>query len=142
MFAGFDAQQEEGAQRVIQYFRAFIEKNKDDILALRIIYTRMYRDRPMVISGLKALYEKLKAQGITIDRLWDCCAVAKPDRGRGRSTIHQLADLITMIRFEMGCGDNLQPFAETVKTTSSSGFSAKTPAQCTLQRSRWSGCGW
>ena len=114
VFAGFDAQQEENAQRVIQTFRAFIEENRDEILALRIIYSQMYRDRPMVISGLKALYEKLKAQGITIDRLWDCYAIAKPDRVRGRSTIHQLADLIAMIRFEMGCGDNLQPFAETV----------------------------
>ena len=114
VLAGFDAQQEENAQRVIQSFRAFIEANKDEILALRIIYSQMYRDRPMVISGLKALYEKLKAQGITIDRLWDCYAIAKPDRVRGRSTIHQLADLIAMIRFEMGCGDNLQPFAETV----------------------------
>lgn len=114
VFAGFDAQQEEGAQRVIQSFRAFIEENRDEILALRIIYSQMYRDRPMVISGLKALYEKLKAQGITIDRLWDCYAIAKPGRVRGHSTIHQLADLIAMIRFEMGCGDNLQPFAETV----------------------------
>lgn len=114
VFAGFDAQQEENAQRVIQAFRAFIEANKDEILALRIIYSQMYRDRPMVIGGLKALYEKLKSQGITIDRLWDCYAIAKPDRVRGRSTIHQLADLIAMIRFEMGYGDNLQPFAETV----------------------------
>ena len=114
VFAGFDAQQEENAQRVIQTFRDFIEANKDEIIALRIIYSQMYRDRPMVISGLKALYEKLKAQGITIDRLWDCYAIAKPDRVRGRSTIHQLADLIAMIRFEMGYGDNLQPFAETV----------------------------
>lgn len=114
VFAGFDAQQEEGAQRVIQTFRAFIEENRDEILALRIIYSQLYRDRPMVISGLKALYEKLKAQGITIDRLWDCYAIAKPGRVRGRSTIHQLADLIAMIRFEMGYGDNLQPFAETV----------------------------
>lgn len=114
VLAGFDAQQEENAQWVIQSFRAFIEENRDEILALRIIYSQMYRDRPMVISGLKALYEKLKAQGITIDRLWDCYAIAKPDRVRGRSTIHQLADLIAMIRFEMGYGDNLQPFAETV----------------------------
>ena len=114
VFAGFDAQQEENAQRVIQSFRVFIEENRDEILALRIIYSQAYRDRPMVIGALKTLYEKLKAQGITIDRLWDCYAIAKPDRVRGRSTIHQLADLIAMIRFEMGYGDNLQPFAETV----------------------------
>lgn len=114
VFAGFDAQQEENAQRVIQTFRAFIEANKDEILALRIIYSQAYRDRPMVIGALKALYEKLKAQGITIDRLWDCYAIAKPDRVRGKGTLRQLADLIAMIRFEMGYGDNLQPFAETV----------------------------
>lgn len=114
VFAGFDAQQEENAQRVIQTFRAFIEANKDEILALRIIYSQTYKDRPMVIGALKALYEKLKAQGITIDRLWDCYAIAKPDKVRGKGTLRQLADLITMIRFEMGYGDNLQPFAETV----------------------------
>ena len=114
VFAGFDAQQEANADRVIQTFREFIEANKDEIIALRIIYSQTYKDRPMVINGLKALYEKLKAQGVTIERLWDCYAIKKPDKVRGKSSIHQLADLISIIRFEMGYGDNLQPFAETV----------------------------
>ncbi|MBR2130939.1 MAG: hypothetical protein IJ955_00125, partial [Oscillospiraceae bacterium] len=113
-FAGFDTQREANADRVIQTFRDFIEANKDEIIALRIIYSQTYKDRPMVISGLKALYEKLKEQGVTIDRLWDCYAIKKPDKVRGKSTMHQLADLISIIRFEMGYGDNLQPFAETV----------------------------
>lgn len=113
-FAGFDVQKEANADRTIQTFRNFIEENKDEILALRIVYSQTYKDRPMVISKLKALYEKLKAQGVTIDRLWDCYAIRKPDKVRGKSTIHQLADLISIIRFEMGYGDNLQPFAETV----------------------------
>lgn len=113
-FAGFDTQREANADRVIQTFRAFIDENKDEIIALRIIYSQAYKDRPMVINGLKALYEKLKDRGITIDRLWDCYAIKKPDKVRGKSTMHQLADLISIIRFEMGYGDNLQPFAETV----------------------------
>lgn len=113
-FAGFDVQKEANADRTIQTFRNFIEENKDEILALRIVYSQTYKDRPMVIGKLKALYEKLKAQGVTIDRLWDCYAIRKPDKVRGKSTIHQLADLISIIRFEMGYGDNLQPFAETV----------------------------
>ena len=113
-FAGFDTQREANADRVIQTFRDFIEANKDEIIALRIIYSQIYKDRPMVIERLKALYEKLKAQGVTIDRLWDCYAIKKPDKVRGKSTMHQLADLISIIRFEMGYGDNLQPFAETV----------------------------
>lgn len=113
-FAGFDTQREANADRVIQTFREFIEVNKDEIIALRIIYSQSYKDRPMVIDGLKTLYEKLKAQGVTIDRLWDCYAIKKPGKVRGKSTMHQLADLISIIRFEMGYGDNLQPFAETV----------------------------
>lgn len=113
-FAGFDVQQEVNADRVIQSFRDFIQANKDEIIALRIIYSQTYKDRPMVISRLKALYAKLKVQGITIDRLWDCYAIKKPDKVRGKGTMHQLADLIAIIRFEMGYGDNLQPFAETV----------------------------
>ncbi len=113
-FAGFDAQREAAAGRVIQTFREFIEANKDEIIALRIIYSQTYKDRPMVIERLKALYEKLKARNVTIDRLWDCYAIRKPDKVRGNSTLHQLADLISIIRFEMGYSDHLQPFAETV----------------------------
>ena len=113
-FAGFNAQQEANADRVIASFRDFIEANKDEIIALRIIYSQTYKDRPMVISKLQALYEKLKTQGITIDRLWDCYAIKAPEKVRGKTTLHQLADLIAIIRFVMGYGDNLQPFAETV----------------------------
>ena len=114
LYADFDKAQEANADRVIASFRDFIEANKDEIIALRIIYSQTYKDRPMVIERLKALYEKLKAQGVTIDRLWDCYAIKKPEKVRGKSTMHQLADLVSIIRFEMGYGDNLQPLAETV----------------------------
>ena len=113
LFAGFDAQQEENADRIISTFHEFIEENKDEILALRIIYNESYKDRPMAIEQLKALYEKLKARGITVERLWDCYAIKKPDKVK-RGTIAQLTDLISIIRFEMGYSDNLAPFADKV----------------------------
>ena len=53
VFAGFDTQQEENVNRILSSFRAFIEENKDEILALRIIYDEAYKDRPMVIEQLK-----------------------------------------------------------------------------------------
>ena len=113
LFAGFDSQQEENADRVISSFREFIDKNRDEIIALRIIYNQNYKDRPMVIEGLKALYEKLKAKGITIERLWDCYAIKKPEKVK-RGTMAQLADLISIIRFEMGYTEKLAPFADRV----------------------------
>ena len=113
VFAGFDTQQEENVNRILSSFRAFIEENKDEILALRIIYDEAYKNRPMVIEQLKTLYEKLKTHGITIDRLWDCYAIKQPDNVK-RSTMAQLTDLIAIIRFEMGYTDHLAPFADKV----------------------------
>ena len=112
-FSGFDAQQKEKANKVISNFRKFIEENKDEIVALRIIYDAAYKDRPMVIDKLKELYEKMKSNGITVERLWDCYAIKKPDRVK-RCTMAQITDLISMIRFEMGYADTLAPFADKV----------------------------
>lgn len=113
LFAGFDAQQEANVNKILSDFRAFIEENKDEIVALRIIYDAAYKDRPMVIEQLKALYEKLKSHGITVERLWDCYAIKQPDKVR-RGMMAQLTDIISMIRFEMGYADTLTPFADKV----------------------------
>ena len=112
-FAGFDKAQEANADRVIASFRDFIEENKDEILALRIIYSQTYKDRPMAIEKLKELYEKLKARGVTVERLWDCYAIKKPDKVK-KGVVAKLADLVSLIRFEMGYTDNLTPFTDQV----------------------------
>ena len=113
LFAGYDTDKQANADRILKTFHAFIEENKDEILALRIIYDQRYKDRPMAITRLKALHEKLKAQNITIERLWECYAIKKPEKVK-RGTVAQLTDLISIIRFEMGYADNLAPFADKV----------------------------
>ena len=112
-FAGYDPQREEDADQVITTFREFIEENKDEIIALRIIYNQTYKDRPMIIDELKLMYQKLKEKGITVERLWDCYAIKKPEKVK-RGTMAQLTDLISVIRFELGYTDNLAPFADKV----------------------------
>lgn len=113
LFAEYDTDKQANADRVLKTFHEFIEENKDEILALRILYDQRYKDRPMAIKQLKALYEKLKAQNITIERLWECFAIKKPEKVK-RGTVAQLTDLISIIRFEMGYADNLTPFADKV----------------------------
>ncbi len=114
LFAGFDAHQKENVERAIATFREFIDENRDEIIALRIIYSEAYRDRPMVLEKLKALYYKLKAKYLTVERLWDCYAIQKPERVKG--TVGKLADLVSLVRFEMGYTENLTPFADRVNT--------------------------
>ena len=113
VFAGFDSKKEENADKVITSFREFIEENKDEIIALRIIYNESYKDRPMVIEQLKSLYEKLKKKNITIDRLWDCYSIKFTDKVKC-GTVAQLTDLISIIRFEIGETDELTSFADRV----------------------------
>lgn len=113
LFAGYDEDKQANADRIIKTFHEFIEEHRDEILALRIIYDQRYKDRPMAIGQLKALYEKLKARNVTIERLWDCYAIKKPEKVK-RGTVAQLTDLISLIRFEMGYADNLSPFADKV----------------------------
>lgn len=113
LHVGFATDQEENADKVIKTFREFIEDNKDEIIALRIIYNQAYKDRPMAIDQLKALYEKLKGKGVTVERLWDCYAIKRPAAVK-RGTVAQLTDLISIIRFELGYEDKLAPFADKV----------------------------
>lgn len=113
VYVGFDSHREEKAEGMIKSFHEFIEENKDEIVAFRIIYDQAYKDRPMVIDGLKSLYEKLKAKGITVERLWESYAIKKPEQVK-TGTMAQLTDLISIIRFEMGYTDNLAPFADRV----------------------------
>lgn len=113
VFAGFDSQKEENADKVITSFKEFIEENKNEIIALRIIYNESYKDRPMMIEQLKSLYEKLKKKNITIDRLWDCYYIKFTDKVK-RGTVAQLTDLISIIRFEIGAMDELTSFADRV----------------------------
>ena len=112
-FAGFDTDQEKAADRAIATFREFINENKDEIVALRIIYDQAYADRPMLIEELKALYEKLTAKNVTVERLWNCYAIKKPEKVK-KGVMAKIVDLISLIRYELGFADNLAPFADRV----------------------------
>ena len=113
LFVGYDKEHKTTAAHTIQTFHAFIEEHRDEILALRILYDQRYRNRSMVIEQLKQLYEALNAKGITVARLWDCYFTLKPEKVK-RGTLAQLADLVSMVRFEVGATDTLAPFADRV----------------------------
>ena len=112
-FAGFDTDQEKAADMAIASFREFINENKDEIVALRIIYDAAYADRPMVIEQLNMLYDKLKAKNVTVERLWNCYAIKNPEKVK-KGVKARIVDLISIIRYELGFADKLDPFADRV----------------------------
>lgn len=113
LFADFDEKHKETAEKTIASFREFIEENKNEIIALRIIYDAGYKGRPMAIKQLKELYDKLKEKGLTAGRLWECYNITRHDKVK-QGVMAQMTDLISLIRFEMGYSDELSPFADKV----------------------------
>ena len=115
-FAGWGEQQTEKADQTIVTFRKFIEENKDEIVALRIIYNQSYKNRTLTLDMIKELHEKLMASPyrLTSERLWESYYIKKPEGVKGRGSARMLTDIVSLIRFEMGYVNELMPYADTV----------------------------
>lgn len=112
-YIGFDKDQKKNAENVIKTFKDFIVENRDELIALEVIYDEKYLRRPMLLENLKALYEKLKAKNITVDRLWECYGIVQPGKTQ-KSAVRQITDLVAMVRYEMGKTDKLYTFQDIV----------------------------
>ncbi|MDQ2867982.1 MAG: DEAD/DEAH box helicase family protein [Verrucomicrobiota bacterium] len=96
-------------------FREYIEKNKAEITALQILYSRPYKQR-LTEPMLKELEKKLRENHAawTEDRLWDAFAVTAPGKVKGRSQAGRFADLVALVRFALEQQPVLAPFADSV----------------------------
>ncbi len=113
IFADYGEVKKENAEKMIQTFKEFINENIDEITALGIVYNEKYKNRFITLEGLNKLYEKLKSKKIWIERLGECYSVVKPEKIK-KGSISQIADLISLIRFELGLTEYIRPFAEQV----------------------------
>jgi type I restriction enzyme R subunit len=114
--AGFDANALEKAKGVIDSFKAFIEKNKDEITALQIIYNRPYKNR-LHTDELQELADTIRKppHHLTEDKLWQAYAALEKDKVRGVNAQHILTDLVSLVRFALNQDNELVPFADRVK---------------------------
>lgn len=112
VYAGWDTSKTEKAQEIINNFRNFIEKNKTEIQALEIIYNQMYRNRPVTYKMINNLYEKLISAPYFLTRniLWSAYEELYPHKVKNRVD-DKLADIISLIKFELNQIDTLQSFA-------------------------------
>ncbi|HBV95891.1 MAG: restriction endonuclease subunit R [Peptococcaceae bacterium BICA1-7] len=114
--AGFDAAAKEKAHSVLADFRKFIEENKDEIEAIKILYSRPYR------AGLR--YRHVKELANAIERnlsirqpeqhLWRLYEAIEPDKVKGRGG-KSLVDLIAIVRHAIDPVQPLVPVAMTIE---------------------------
>jgi len=113
--AGFSEEAREQSEKVVKDFKEFIEKNKDEILALQIIYSKPYKMREITFNDIKKLADAIEKPPYKLspDLLWHAYERLEKSRVKG-SPKHMLTDLISLIRFAMGKEPILMPFEDVV----------------------------
>jgi type I restriction enzyme R subunit len=116
--AAWDAQHSENAKNVITTFRDFINSHKDDIIALSIIYSQSWKNRPLTLDMIEELYTALQKppHNLTCNLLWQAYETTNPGKVKDKSPERMLADIVSLVRFEWGIDKDLRPFSDMVDT--------------------------
>jgi type I restriction enzyme R subunit len=113
-FSDWDTDQAEKAGEVIDTFTQFIEDNRTTIDALEIIYNQSYKNRPITLGMVKELYAALIAASLPPEKLWMAYSIRQPEKVREKSVVNQLADIISLVRFQLGQTTELNTFSSDV----------------------------
>jgi Type I site-specific restriction-modification system, R (restriction) subunit and related helicases len=113
---GWDSEHAEKAEEAIKTFAKFIDENKENIDALEIIYSQSYRTRPLTLKMIEEMYDVLQKAPyhLTIDNLWNAYSICKPNHVEQRSVVNKLANIISLVRFELRQTNHLRLFSEDV----------------------------
>jgi type I restriction enzyme R subunit len=113
--AGFDAHALERAKSLVTNFRQFIEDNKEELEALRLLYSQPYRNglRYKHVKELAAAIQRPPV-GTTPDLLWRAFEAVEPEKVQGRGG-NKLVDVIALVRHALDPAQPLAPFGSTVE---------------------------
>ncbi|MDR1397258.1 MAG: DEAD/DEAH box helicase family protein [Desulfarculales bacterium] len=116
IFTGWDSEHTEKAGEAIETFVKFIEENRDGIEALQIIYNQSYRNRSLTLQMVEELYTALQKPSyhLTTEKLWMAYSIRRPDKVKQKSVVNKLADIVSLIRFQLGQTNELRPFSDEV----------------------------
>ncbi len=114
---GRDEAAVESARAKLDDFQRFIEENKDEIEALRILYSRPYRSG-LRYRHVKELRDALRNPPVGIhdpaNGLWRLYEALEPERVRGRGG-SALVDLVAIVKHAIEPDEPLVPVAEQVE---------------------------
>jgi type I restriction enzyme R subunit len=113
--AGYSAAAREKARSIVDSFEAFIRENKDEIIALQVLYGRPYKQR-LTFKQIKELADAIQRppRAWTPELLWQ--AYEKLDRSKVRGSGGKLlTDIVSLVRFALRQEGELRPFQEQVQ---------------------------
>jgi type I restriction enzyme R subunit len=115
-FSGFDKTAKENAEEIINNFRKFLDENKNEIIALKILYSQPYRRKDLTLKMISELKELLASPPyvLTAEKIWNAYHRLEPQKVTGLTAARVLTDIISLIRYEIGIDKELKPYSEIV----------------------------
>ena len=113
--AEYDPKALEKAKSLITTFKQFIEDNKDEIEAIRVLYSRPYR-AGLRYRHVKELAAAIQKPPLSVNpiRLWQAYQAVEPEAVKG-SGGKQLVDVIALVRHAIDPNQPLCPIGMTVE---------------------------
>ncbi|MCH8034809.1 MAG: DEAD/DEAH box helicase family protein [Bacteroidetes bacterium] len=114
--SGFDMQAKENAEEIVNNFRKFIDENKDEIIALKILYSQPERRKELTYKMIKDLRDVFTnpPYNLTLEQVWNAYQRVKPNLVKARTPQRMLTDIISLIRFELEIDKMLEPYSEII----------------------------
>jgi len=108
--AGYDLKH---AEARTTSFREFIEENKNELIALQILYSQPYVKRRLTYASIKELAQRLAdpPHHLTTADVWQAYKRLEATLVRGAPSDKVLTDIISLVRFATGQVDLLEPYA-------------------------------
>ena len=136
--AGFDLAE---ADKRVTCFKAFIEQNKDELLALQILYSQPYGSRRLSYAAVQELAQTLgdPPWHLTTATVWQAYQRLNAALVRGAPTDKLLTDIIALVRFATGQAEVLEPYAVGVEQKFNlwMGRQKKAGRQFTAEQEQW-----
>ena len=143
--AGFSEEALLKARTMLSSFKQFIEENKDEIEAIKILYSRPYR-AGLRFKHIKELATKLNQPPFYVDparpesliRLWQAYELVDPAKVKGKGG-KQLVDVIALVRHAIDPSTPLAPMGMTVEERYGEwlGEKAKAGVTFTVDQRKW-----
>lgn len=113
-FAGWDASQSEQAKAMATEFQKFIELNKNEIMALKILYNEPHRRKEITYKMIREVFDTLKASKPNLAPVRVYQAYAAIDKVKAGNPKSELVAIVSLIRRVTGVDTALTDYENKV----------------------------
>lgn len=114
LHTGFDLKR---AEETVASFRDFIERHRDELTALQIIYNQPLGRQKLTYAAIRELVQRLSDPPLylTCANVWQAYRRIEAAKVRGAPVDEQLTEVVSLVRYALGQTDTLEPFGAVVE---------------------------